>query len=85
MIFSNSSQKNMERLQNVLISDKQFSPDRIQKVLRSDVYNLLSSYCNLQPENLDVKITVQKNGDYVFSVTAVSNRLKMFGSLPDNY
>ena len=85
MIFSNSSQKNIERLQNVLISDKQFSPDRVQKVLKSDTYNLLNNYCNLQPENLDVKITVQKNGDYVFSITAVSNRLKIFGSLPDNY
>lgn len=85
MIFSNSSQKNIERLQNVLISDKQFSPSRIQKVLKSDAYNMLSNYCNLEPENLDVKITVQKNGNYVFSITAISNRLKMFGSLPDNY
>ena len=85
MIFGNLSQKNVERLQNVLISDKQFSPDRIQKVLKSDAYNMLSSYCNLQPENLNVKITVQKNGEYVFTISAVSNRLKMFGSLPDNY
>ena len=85
MIFNNSLQKNVERLQNVLISDKQFSPEKIQKVLKSDAYNLLNNYCNLQPENLNVKITVQKDGSYIFTITAVSNRLKMFGSLPDNY
>lgn len=85
MIFNKTSQKNVERLQSVLIGDKQFSPDRIQKVLKSDAYNLLLNYCNLEPENLEVKVEVQKDGSYNFVIIAKANRLKIFGSLPDNY
>ena len=85
MIFNKLSQKNVERLQNVLISDKQFNPERIEKVLKSDMYNLLYNYCNVLPENLDIKITVQKDGSYQFSILAKADRLKVFGALPDNY
>ena len=84
-MFKKNQQKNLERLQNVLISDKQFSPQKLESVLKSDVYNLLSNYCTLSPEDLDVKVEVQKDGTYNFFITAKSNRLKIFGSLPDEY
>ena len=46
MIFSKYQQKNVERLQNVLVSDKQFSPQKVEKLLRCDMYNLLNNYIN---------------------------------------
>lgn len=85
MIFSRSKDKNYERLQNVLISDKQFSPQQVEKVLKSDVYNLLSSYCSLSPADVSVSVELQKNGRYAFNIYVESDRLKIFGSLPDNY
>ena len=85
MIFNNSQQKSVERLQNVLISDKQFSPQKVERVLRSDIYGILSNYCSLQPEDLNVKVEIEKDGTYKFLMIAKSNRLKIFGSLPDDY
>ena len=85
MIFNRNQEKNLERLQNVLISDKQFSPQKLEKVLKSDMYNLLSNYCTLNPEDLSIKVEVQKDGTYKFLFVARSNRLKIFGSLPDDY
>ncbi|HAJ77583.1 MAG TPA: hypothetical protein DCO89_00745 [Clostridiales bacterium] len=85
MIFNRTQQKNIERLQNVLISDKQFSPQKVEKVLKSDMFNLLSNYCTLNADDLSVKVEVQNDGTYKFLMVARSNRLKIFGSLPDDY
>lgn len=84
MIFERSN-KNVERLQNVLISDKQFSPQRLENVLRSDAYLLLQNYCNIKPSNLKVLVELQKDGLYNISICAVCDRLKIFGSLPNDY
>ena len=83
MIFDRVEDSAEERLKNVLISDKQFCPDRVEKVLRSDSYCLLSNYCDISPNNLDVSVEVLKDGSYCFRIQAVANRLKIFGSLPD--
>lgn len=85
MIFGKSQKENLERLENVLISDKQFSPQQVERVLKSDAYNLLSNYGNIVPENLSVSIEVQKDGTYNFLIKANCDRLKIFGSLPDWY
>lgn len=85
MIFDKAQQKNLERLQNVLISDKQFSPQKVEKVLKSDLYDLLSNYATLKPDDVNIKVEVQKDGTYKFLMVAKSDRLKIFGSLPDDY
>ena len=85
MIFNKNQTKDYARLKNVLISDKQFSPKRIEKVLKSDLYCLLSNYCILSPENLELKLEVQQDGKYKFEFVAVSDRLKIFGSLPNDF
>lgn len=84
MIFG-KKQSEEERLKNVLISDKQFSPDRVKKVLKSDVFELLSSYCDLSPENLSISVDIMNDGTYKFCIVATSDRLKIFGSLPEVY
>ena len=83
MIFERVQDSAEERLKKVLISDKQFCPDRIKKVLKSDLYSLFSNYCILSPENLYVDIEVLKDGSYKFEVQLTTDRLKIFGSLPD--
>ena len=74
-----------ERLKNVLISDKQFNQKRLNKVLKSDAFVLLSNYCDLTPENLSVQVEILNDGKYKFCIVATSNRLKIFGSLPEIY
>ena len=84
MIFERM-QSEEDRLKNVLISDKQFSPEKAKKVLKSDAYQMLSNYCNLSPENLSTSVEVMSDGTYKFCIVATSDRLKIFGSLPDVY
>lgn len=84
MIFERM-QSEEDRLKNVLISDKQFSPEKVKKVLKSDAYQMLSNYCNLSPENLSTSVEVMSDGKYKFCIVATSDRLKIFGSLPDVY
>ena len=84
-MFGSEKQKNLERLQKVLISDKQFNPQKLEKVLRSDLYILLNNYCSISPEDVNAKVELQKDGTYKFYMVAKSDRLKIFGSLPDDY
>lgn len=74
-----------ERLKNVLISDKQFSPERLKKVMRSDVYAMLSNYCEITPKDFDINVDLQNDGTYKIGIIATCNRLKIFGSLPEEY
>lgn len=78
-------QSEEDRLKNVLISDKQFSPEKVKKVLKSDAFAMLSNFCNLSPENLSVSVEVMQDGTYKFCIVATSDRLKIFGSLPEVY
>lgn len=70
MIFDRAQQKNLERLQNVLISDKQFSPQKVEKVLKSDIYELLSNYATINPDEVNVKVEIEKDGTYKFLMVA---------------
>lgn len=85
MIFSKSGDKNVERLKSVLISDKQFNSEKLERVLKSDMYSLLSNYCVVEPSDIDIEIDLQKDGKYHFNISATSYRLKIFGSLPEVY
>lgn len=85
MLFNNLQKRNVERLQNVLISDKQFSPAKVERVLRCDAFALLSNYCTLQPQDVSVKVEVEQDGTYDIQIQAKSDRLKIFGSLPEDY
>ena len=85
MIFGKKQNENLERLQNVLISDKQFNPKKLEGIVKSDAYNMLSNYCVLDADDLSVSVEFQKDGNYEFRIVAKSRRLKIFGSLPDVY
>ena len=84
-MFFDRKEDQEDRLKNVLISDKQFSPEKIKKVLKSDVFYLLTNYCDLEPENLTCEVFVQEDGSYKFNIQAISDRLKIFGTLPEIY
>ena len=66
-----------ERLKNVLISDKQFAPDRVQKVLKSDAYNMLFAIAQMHERtnklirNNDNKAGENDINDTEYSVEAL--------------
>ena len=68
MIFDRVTDSAEQRLKNVLISDKQFCPDRVQKVLKSDAYNMNKLNRNiiedrdnvLQMQNIQPLVQIQQ-------------------------
>lgn len=85
MFFETIAGENANRLKKVLISDKHFNPENIKRVLKSDIFNVLTNYTDVLPENLNLEIEILENGDYEIICRAVCKRLKIFGALPDNY
>lgn len=82
-MFKSNANESAERLKKVLIADKHFNPEYIKRVILSDLYSLLNNYADIKPENLNLDIEIDKNGDYIFKFNAKTSRLKIFGSLPD--
>ena len=85
VLYENSASMDADRLKHILIADKHFDPQRIKQVIKSDVFNILRDYLELDPENVFIDIELNSNGEYHLKIDAIANRMKIFGSLPDEY
>lgn len=83
IFFNPSAKEDEERLKYVLIADKHFNPDRIKQVIKSDIYYVLLNYAHLKSDDIFVDIEITPSGAYHFKIDAISQNLKIFGSLPD--
>ena len=72
-----------DRLKNVLVSDKQDNPLKVVKVIKSDILKVLQNYMNISSEDLDVNITVDEYGNFIFTSYAKVRRLKSLGAILD--
>lgn len=79
----NNAEIDLSRLKKVLISDKNFNPEQLIKVLKSDIFNVFNNYCSIINNDVSVSVKVLDNGEYSFKVECTADRLKIFGSLPD--
>ena len=68
------------RMKNMLITDKHFNSDDLVRVLRCDIYELLSNYMEIGPSDINLDFFVDENGEYVLKINTKSERLKIFGS-----
>ena len=66
-----------DRLKNMMIIDKKENPARIERVLKSEILNVLKNYFEITGEDVDVVLSVGENGRYVFSVTGESRSIKI--------
>lgn len=69
-----------ERIKNMLISDKHFDTKDMIKVIRSDMYVLLSNYLEISPQDIFVNIKVNDYGEYELRLDVKTERLKIFGT-----
>ena len=67
------------RLINVLVKDKNVSPHKTLKVLKSEITSLLESYLELDDE-IEIKCE-EKRGRLVFSISAAAIRIKNYGTI----
>ena len=65
-----------DRLKKVLISDKEENPSKLINVLKSDIINILTNYMEISYDDLDVTLSIDENGLFVFNAYSKVRRLK---------
>ncbi len=70
------------RLTAMIEKDKQDSPKLLTDVIKSDFFYLINNYFEVSFDDIDVKITVNKN-DYTIQVLTVGDRIKLMKTLPN--
>ncbi len=69
------------RLKNILVADKEENPLKIVQVLKSDLLETLKNYMEVNGEELDVTITVDEFGFFVFNAYTRVRRLKNLSAI----
>ncbi len=64
-----------DRLKRVLLQDRMDAPDNLVAVLKSDIYQALSNFFEINPSSVTVKIDGDTAGIYVLSITAKAFRV----------
>ena len=63
------------RIKQMLVKDKKINPDKIIKLLKSEIFFALRNYMEINPDNIKLDIGIDNDGKYIISLTGVSNRL----------
>lgn len=67
----------MMRLEKVLLTDRLNAPDNLKEALKGDLYEVLLSYCEVNPQS--VRLSVASDGKGGYAVTFVAQALRMKG------
>ena len=66
-----------DRLKNILISDKKQNPQKMVKIIKSEVTYLLRNYFEICDEDVNVKIDVGSQNMYEVDINFVSSAIKI--------
>lgn len=80
MFFNKKSKQNEERLEQALVLEKFFNPEKIRPVIKNDIINILKNYSDFNENNLYFDIVITADGFYELQVKAKLNRIKVFNS-----
>lgn len=79
-----AAQIELARLRKLLMQDKPTAGGQLAEVIKSDVYQTLSSYMDLFSDDLKVIIDTDEAGYHVI-ISARTHRFKQIGMLPKKY
>lgn len=65
------------RLEKVLLNDRLNAPDNLKNVIKGDLYEVLLSYAEVNPNS--VRLTIASDGRGGYCVTFVAQALRMKG------
>lgn len=71
--------QNINALMKVLISEKRFDSSAVDKVIASDIFNILKNYMDIQREDLKTQLVLDEQGFYVLRCKVRAKRIKIFG------
>lgn len=66
-----------ERLRNIIVLDKQDTPQKISRLLKSELLYLLRNYFDVCAEDFDLNISVNENGNFFINVNAEARTMKI--------
>lgn len=67
-----------DRLKKVIYIDKKENPQKLLRVIKSEMLYVLKNYMDICAEDLDVNIFVNDNGLYEFNIVGVCRHIKTF-------
>lgn len=77
------SEQIVDRLKTVMNADRMSGVENISKVIKSDIFDLLTSYMYLQIGDIELSIELVKDGNYILNLTAKSTHLIGAGKMID--
>ena len=80
----NNLSKCENRLKNMLVSDKRENPIRIERVLKSELINVMRNYFEIRNDDVDLGIMIGEDGRYDIQLNVVSRAIR-FANTFDNY
>ena len=69
----------LERIKKVLLKDKTGAQEDVIAVLKSDAYDLLDNYFEVDPNSLRAEVEVNDLGFYEVKITAHAHRVRGIG------
>lgn len=64
----------VERLRNIITLDKQENPMKMEKVIKSEMLNLLNNYFEISREDISISMLINKEGFYDVQINFISKR-----------
>lgn len=66
-----------DRLKSMIIIDKQDSPQKINKVLKSEILFVLKNYFDVSAEDVNLEININDFGRYTITITADARNMRI--------
>ena len=70
---------NISSLMKILVTEKRFNSQKIDKVMASDIFNVVKNYLEIEREDLKTQLVLDDDGCYVFRCKVKAKRVKVFG------
>ena len=64
------------RLEKVLLSDRLNAPDNVKDAIKGDMYEVLMSYAEVNPQSVRLSIAADGRGGYTVTFVAQAIRMK---------
>ena len=71
-----NAKRGVERIKKVLLQDRTGTQENVMAVLKSDVYEVLDAFFEVNPQSVTAEIRVDEKGLYEISVSARAFRVR---------
>ena len=65
------------RIKNIIVADKKENPEKIERLLKSEIMNVLKNYFDITSEDVSLSILINDDGKYDLQINAISSFLKI--------